>query len=1704
MNTRKERTAHGRRRLRGAIKVLLWAVLIPPLLFALVAVCIYLPPVQHFLRGKAVAFLEDKIGTPVQLEHLALRFPIGIGVKGLLLHQQNGDTLLYAGTLKVRASLTALLHQRIALNAIQLSDVRAVVEQGSDSVFNFDYIVAALQGDARPASTQADTSGGWAFTIGSVALNRIRLDLNLRPSHLQLALDLATLDVGFDEFNTTAMAFHVGEIAMAHTRADLRMASGTSTPDSYPHLQNPFAGLDFSLHKLSLEDIRFSMVDVVKGDSMWLNLPKAALVAEAVDLSQQRFALERVELVSPVFGLLAGGAAAPDTVRGNPPWLDQQDGFRYWLRDMRVRVGDLDVRNGTIGMHQQEIAPPRELFDAAHVVLAQADVRIQAMALGNDSMAAHIDRLAFTTGPGNLPFAFGSNLVATPTRVALSDGRLLFGGNELTFTALARPDGLSAAYLAPERVPFHFIAHSDVLPDQLRPLLHQLALERYLPPAFRERIKVGFALSGSMNQLDSAVVRLDGDQGSTLLVHAHGSNLREWPKSELVVDLDQFTLGEGTKQLLHLFAPPGTVLPERLAATAQVQLHAGAAQAHIAVTSDVGNVHGTVTASGLAAQIPDEIAADLHVDHLQMRRFAGDTTIGPVSLALKVEGHALNTTWRSGTLTLEPSELRYAGQDLSSLTVNGRLQGDSVFLAMGTDADALKLHLDARGKWMGNADAIALAFNLDLMHARLGQLGLLPYTLDATGRWNGQASFDAKGQGHVALNADGLRLSNAKRAFRFEHFALMAATGADSTAIALNSDAVTLHFTTNVPLDSIVPKTKEKLASYFKGDSTFLPTPGKYMDLAITLPKSDWLTGLVLPQLQALSLKSFHGHYKSDVDALTLAVDIPELMYDSIQVEQLAFAVNANGRHLDSRLSVLNVQRDSLGIAGLSLVSTSEIGALISTLTVQDGDLPPRYRLSVELKQQADESTLHIRPDGLVLDGKPWTADPANLLRLTGKGLIAQHVDLRSDAQRLQVVTAPTSTRIGLEHFQIGTLLNMITTGDSTAFASGNLNGQVDLPVNGASGFAADLLIKDLALLGNTLGDLSVTADEKARAVYEANVHLKSGVNALTARATANTNGPSAVVHGDAEVAFSDLGLFKPFAERFLYALSGGLNGKLHFNREHGNARLNGDLTFADARIGVKATHSLFQLQKERITFDNAGIHLSRFTMKDSLGNAFVLNGSIATDNLSNPALNLNLRTEAFQLVNSGKGANELFYGNVLAGLDLSITGTAALPMLKGEIHVLNGTDLSIVLPGSEVKLVSHEGIVVFTNGASAPGNTAAATDGMMLKDSLKAQLKGFELDLHLLVDDQARFNIVLDPTTGDAASFQGTGDLYFTYHANGDMNLRGPFTVAEGGYTLEFYGLVKKRFDLVKGSSVTWNGDPMNAQLNIKARYLAQAAAYGLVAGTEALSQEQQNRLQERLPFEVIIGVDGSMDRPDIQFGIDLERQIRNSYPQVSSRLDQLAQKSNVDERNRQVFGLLVTNAFIPSEAAGAAPSSNIVSSAARNSVNGILTDQLNSLTGKFIKGVDISLGVNTVGQAAGNSTYQRTSVDYKVSKRFFSDRLSFEVGGSVGVDQQEDHIGKVSNTRAAQYVVYYDLSKNGPFRLRGFYENAFDLYDGDITDSGIAIQYTKDFEENERARIAAREAERKRRADEAEKKRKEREARSSQPALGPSQEEE
>jgi hypothetical protein len=260
--------------------------------------------------------------------------------------------------------------------------------------------------------------------------------------------------------------------------------------------------------------------------------------------------------------------------------------------------------------------------------------------------------------------------------------------------------------------------------------------------------------------------------------------------------------------------------------------------------------------------------------------------------------------------------------------------------------------------------------------------------------------------------------------------------------------------------------------------------------------------------------------------------------------------------------------------------------------------------------------------------------------------------------------------------------------------------------------------------------------------------------------------------------------------------------------------------------------------------------------------------------------------------------------------------------------------------------------------------------------------------------------------------------------------------------------------------------------------------APYPLVANARGgLSESERNSLQAPLPFDVLINIREAVQAPNISFGLDMDRQVRNSYPQVNTVLDQLAKPGNQEELNRQVFGLLVLSTFIENETANSSGGSSLASTAARNSVNSILTQQLNRLTGQGIKGMDIQLGVSTYDQTESGQSYSRTTVDYKVTQRVLNDRVSIEAGGSLGYNERKQDVSAMSNTKAPQYAIAYDLTADGRLRLRVYHENAYDLYDGELVNNGAAIMLTRDYEKNARELERRREEIRKRREAEREK---------------------
>lgn len=104
------------------IKRIIWVVLSPVLLFLVVMVLFYLPPVQNYLRQEATAYASKVTGMQITIGRLDLRFPLNLLVTDVsVIHQP--DTLLSLERLDVRVEALPLLKGRIEIENVTLDKV---------------------------------------------------------------------------------------------------------------------------------------------------------------------------------------------------------------------------------------------------------------------------------------------------------------------------------------------------------------------------------------------------------------------------------------------------------------------------------------------------------------------------------------------------------------------------------------------------------------------------------------------------------------------------------------------------------------------------------------------------------------------------------------------------------------------------------------------------------------------------------------------------------------------------------------------------------------------------------------------------------------------------------------------------------------------------------------------------------------------------------------------------------------------------------------------------------------------------------------------------------------------------------------------------------------------------------------------------------------------------------------------------------------------------------------------------------------------------------------------------------------------------------------------------------------------------------------------------------------------------------------------
>ncbi|MEG0456231.1 MAG: hypothetical protein RR559_12985, partial [Bacteroides sp.] len=108
---------------RNWIKWAIRILLAPIILFAILIVLLYIPPIQNLLRREAADYASQATGMDIRVERIDLRFPLNLLVRGVEVIQAP-DTLLSLGSLNVSVQALPLFKGRVEVDDITLSKVK--------------------------------------------------------------------------------------------------------------------------------------------------------------------------------------------------------------------------------------------------------------------------------------------------------------------------------------------------------------------------------------------------------------------------------------------------------------------------------------------------------------------------------------------------------------------------------------------------------------------------------------------------------------------------------------------------------------------------------------------------------------------------------------------------------------------------------------------------------------------------------------------------------------------------------------------------------------------------------------------------------------------------------------------------------------------------------------------------------------------------------------------------------------------------------------------------------------------------------------------------------------------------------------------------------------------------------------------------------------------------------------------------------------------------------------------------------------------------------------------------------------------------------------------------------------------------------------------------------------------------------------------
>ncbi|MEL1248305.1 translocation/assembly module TamB domain-containing protein [Flavobacterium helocola] len=980
--------------------------------------------------------------------------------------------------------------------------------------------------------------------------------------------------------------------------------------------------------------------------------------------------------------------------------------------------------------------------------------------------------------------------------------------------------------------------------------------------------------------------------------------------------------------------------------------------------------------SNLSMQNIDVIDNALYKGNLILNDFdlgtlLGKQEIGRATVNLDVDGRGFTQKLLNTAIKGEIRKFYYNGYNYQNITVDGSMKMPYYKGYFNSNDPNLKMDFD--GTIDLSLKAKKYDFKAQIDYADLHILNF--YKTDSISIFKGTIDFKADGNSiddlAGVLHVNDVSYQNSKDSYFFDDFEIVSSFDSDRVrTIDINSpDIITGQIVGKYKVSQVQKMVENALGSLYANYSPNKLEKGQFINFDLTL--HDKIVEVFVPDVKISENTKLKGKINGDEGKFVFDFTSPNIIAYENTIENVNIEIDNKNPLYNAYITVDSIKNDKYKIADFNLINVT----LNDTLFVRSefkGGPKSEDTYDLNLYHTIDEdkqSILGFKKSEIKFKDYVWfinegeTNDNKIVFDKYLKNFNFEKLTLSHNDQKIDFFgTMRDSTYKDFKLTFDDVDLNKVTPSlDSLSFG-GKVNGNITYKQDRnkyepISNLTIDSLKINQFLLGDL--DFKIEGNENFNQ-FKVNSSLKQeGQEHFFLDGNVNFVGQQSSLDLVAGFDKFNLAPFGSLLGNVLSDIRGNATGRATIGGSLTEPEMDGRLYLNDAGMRVPYLNVDYAFEKNAIVdLTEHQFSLRKIEVTDTkYKTKGVIDGTIRHENLGDWELDLHLVSDNILALDTKDSEDAYYYGTAFMKGKASITGSVDALNIKVAGESEKGT--SIKIPVNDEEDLGNNSFINFMT-------VEEFQKSLTEKISKENRYEGIELDFNFDIDTDTDIEIILNRETGHAMKGKGYGSMQMNINTLGKFEMYGDFQVQEGEYNFKYGGIIDKKFSVEKGGTIRWDGNPMDAVLDLKATYKTMANPAVLVESAS---------FNRKVDTNVTILLNGNLSNPQPDFNID--------FPTVSSVLkSEIDYKlQDKDTRQTQAFALMATGTFVTEESTGNAAYGSLIEGAS-SIINGLFADADSNLQFEvdYTQGNRLTDISDRVGVTMNTRINDRISINGKV----------------------------------------------------------------------------------------------------------------------------